>query len=206
MKIHSTSDVPLAVLREFQRELQPALQVEVQERQYFFKSAEPPSWIAFLADADWWVKAVGAYAALYVAEIVRAAAKDTWKNRAEIAAKARTAPRSALTAMAASLAKLRSKLSSRTQLLIGMPIPDEHWSTKLLIESREEHAIAAELALFVHYVPALVSLLESERLLEAPAAGPVFLRLLGDGALEVRWLDPATDHERRRVLRPDAAY
>ncbi len=205
MRIHSTSDVPLAVLRDFQRELQPAFQVEVEERQYLFKSAEPPSWVAFLADADWWVKAVGAYAALYVAEIVRAAAKDTWKDRAKIAAKARTASRSALTAIAASLAKLRSRISSRTQLWIGMPIPDEHWSTKLLIESQEEHAITAELALFVHYVPALVSLLKSERLLETSGAGPVFLRLLDDGGLEARWLDPVTDQEQRRVFRPDAA-
>ena len=68
MKAHSTSDVSLDLLRELRHELAPEIELEVDDRQTFFKSAEPPSWVAFLAESEWWAKALAAYAALYVAK------------------------------------------------------------------------------------------------------------------------------------------
>lgn len=75
MRAMSTSDVPLDLLRKFRDNIARNLSVVVDDRQIFFKSTEPPSWLVLLADAPWWVKALGTYAALFVAKIVAEAAK-----------------------------------------------------------------------------------------------------------------------------------
>jgi hypothetical protein len=80
MKVTSTRDVPLDVLRDLRAELGPEFDLDV-EGQVALLSAEPPSWIAFIAESHWWVQALAAYAALYVAEIVKEAGKDSWKSR-----------------------------------------------------------------------------------------------------------------------------
>ena len=110
MKVLSTSDVQLGVLRELVGDLAPEIELEVDDRQLFMKSTEPPSWITFLADADWWVKALAAYAALYIAELVREAAKDTWKNRAK-AISGLAAAGNQIRQLAESMAHLRARLA-----------------------------------------------------------------------------------------------
>src|SRR5688572_5048220 len=76
MRVVSSSDVSLLELRHFSNELRTELQVEVEDNQIFLRSAEPPSWVALLANADWWVKGLAAYAALFVAELVKEGAKE----------------------------------------------------------------------------------------------------------------------------------
>ena len=75
MRARSTSDVPLETLRELSLELSADLELEVDEHHIFLGAAEPTSWVSFLAEADWWVKALTTYAALDVAEIVKEATK-----------------------------------------------------------------------------------------------------------------------------------
>ena len=77
MRALSTADISLDYLRQLSSELGPEFGLDVDERQVVFKSAHPPSWIVFFADADWWIKALTAYAGLYVAEIVKEAGKQT---------------------------------------------------------------------------------------------------------------------------------
>ena len=85
MRALFTSDISLTTLQAVSAELSGDFQLEVDESQIFLRSAEPPSWVTFIAEADWWVKAMAAYAALYIAEIVKEAGKDSWKNRAKVA-------------------------------------------------------------------------------------------------------------------------
>ena len=84
MRARSTSDISLTTLQAVSAELSGDFQLEVDESQIFLRSAEPPSWVTFIAEADWWVNAMAAYAALYIAEIVKEAGKDSWKNRAKV--------------------------------------------------------------------------------------------------------------------------
>ena len=199
MKAYCTADVPLSLLREFQRELAPDIDLEIEERQAFFKSAEAPSWVIFFAESEWWVKALAAYAALYVAELVKEAAKDTWKARGKAVSAAR-ASLGRISNFAERFSSLRRRLPPRTKLHIGLPFPDEHFATRLEIEGSEADEIAVQIALFVYHLLALKHLIESEELSNETIAAGISLKLLPDASLEVSWSDGSSFSPMRRVL------
>ena len=198
MKVTSTRDVPLEVLRELKAELGPEFDLDV-ETQVGLLSAEPPSWISFIAESQWWVNAVAAYAALYIAEIVKEAGKDTWKNRGKAYAALRTSS-DKLKTFASAIAKTLSRLRPQTRAVVGLPIPDEIYTTQLYLTSRDEDELAVEVAMFVHHLPALVELLENEGIASGRASGWVGLTLLADGALEVSWFDKKSLAQVRQVI------
>ena len=204
-RITSTSDVDLDILRALSLELDAELPLEVSDRQIFLKSAEPPSWILFLAEVPWWLKALGAYSALYVGELVKEAAKETWKARAKVIGGAGAATRGVLTAFAASLGRLRQKIVRRTDLFVGLPFPDDYFCSRLRIEGESAAEFEAQIALFVHHLPALLRLIESEGLSESTVAAVISLRLLDNSGLEVRWQDNTTHDVHTIVLPLDAA-
>ena len=156
------------------------------------KSLEPPSWIQFLADGPWWVQVLGASAALYVAEIVRGAAKSTIQ--------ALSTARSPLNSFSSTLKKLRKTLGNRTSMVIGLPVPTDNFGTMLKLRGDTVAELEFQVALFVHHVPALMKLIESENLSEQRVLGAVVLKLLDDGGLEVRWVDEAAPDKERRVV------
>lgn len=77
MKLVATEDVPQPVLEDLCRELAGAIDIEIDEGRFSFKSLEAPSWIRLLAEAEWWQQGFAAIATLYVAELVKEAAKET---------------------------------------------------------------------------------------------------------------------------------
>ena len=199
MRALSTSDVPLESLRELSLDLSPDLELEVDERQIELRAVEPPSWVTFLANGDWWLKAFAAYSALYVAEIVKEAAKGTWKNRG----KALTAVRAATTGikkLAAGIAKLRQRLSPRTRIAMGLPIPDDYFATSLDLLGSDPDDLAFQIALFVHHLPGLTTLIESEGLQQGRVLGAMRLKLQQDASLEVSWMDKDSFTQHRKVL------
>ena len=195
MKVLSTQDVSLPTLSDFKDDLHPHFDIEVDESQYFFKSAQPPSWIACFADASWWLRVFGAYAALYIAEIVKEAGKATWKDRAVVAAAIQSGAESALRAFAGALCKLRVKITPRTRLIVGVPVPDEAFGARLLLDDTDQDLLEIQLALFFHHLPKFAELIRSQQL-QTKAFGGIQLRLLPDGSLEARWLDSDTEKER----------
>src|ERR1017187_10008870 len=80
MRVTWTKDVSLEDLRKLSTELGSDFEIEIDEMPRSYKSAVPPSWVRCYAENSWWIKGLGAYAAIYVAEIVTEAAKNTWKN------------------------------------------------------------------------------------------------------------------------------
>ena len=62
MRALSTSDVPVEVLDDLRVELQPDLNLEVSGSRIVPLSADPPSWVTLLADADGWITVFKAYA------------------------------------------------------------------------------------------------------------------------------------------------
>jgi len=131
---------------------------------------------------------------------VREAAKDTWKKRAKIASKVQAATASRFRAFAAALSKIRIHLKPRASLRIGLPIPDDFFGAQLYLDGAELHLIEAQIALFVHHLPALMNLIQTEHLDAGRAFGPIQLRLLADGSLQVGWLDAKTEQECHRTL------
>ncbi len=199
MKVQSTSDVSLEMLYELRTELSPDLELAVDERQIHLKSVESPSWITFLAEADWWVKIFAVYSALYVAELVKEAAKDTWKNRGR-ALSAVTATASEIKKLASGIARLRQRLSPKTRIRIALPIPSDYFSTSLELVGSEADELALHIALFVYHLPALMALIESEGLGKGRLLGAVQLKLLQNASLEVSWIDAQSTSRRRTVL------
>jgi hypothetical protein len=119
-EIVSTSDVPLGALYRVASKLGPEFEVAVDESQVSLRSNDPPSWVTFLAEASWWTQLLSAYAALYVAELVKEAAKETWRSRQKALIIAKAAG-NRLRQLADSIADLRSRLSAPTTLGIGLP-------------------------------------------------------------------------------------
>lgn len=184
--LHSTNDVPLPVLENFAADLEPDLLVEVDSSQISFKSAEPQSWIALFATADWWIKLITAYGALYTAEIVKEAAKDSWKNRAR-GVDALRSWAGGVMRLAGSFKKLRPRLSGKTTIKLGLPVPDEYFGTTLdLIGSDVEH-IEQFIVMFIAHLPQINEILDAQRATDRRVLAGVRLTLLEDGALEVSW-------------------
>jgi hypothetical protein len=199
MRAISTRDVPLETLRSISPELGSEFEFEVDSDQIFLKSAEPPSWVTFLADADWWIKVVAAYAALYIAEIVKEAGKQTWKSRGT-AVDAAVASANLVKRLAVALSKLRRRLPSRTQIEIAIPIPDDYFCTRLELIGRSSGDLALEIALFVHHLPALTDLIQNEHLDSHNVAAGISLQLLPDASLSVRWQDSEALVQHTRIL------
>jgi len=198
MKVTSTRDVPLDVLRELKVQLAPEFDLDVETR-IDLRSTDPPSWITFIAESQWWVQALAAYAALYVAEIVREAGKETWRNRGRAFAVLRSSSdqtKRLATAIATTLAGLRP----RTRAAVGLPVPDDVYTTHLYLSSRDENELAVELAMFVHHLPALMNLLQTDGVTSGRISGWVGLDFLADGSLEVSWFDRYTLEPVRRVI------
>jgi hypothetical protein len=68
MRVKRTKDVSLEDLRNLNTELGVTFEIQIDETPRLYKGGSVlPSWVRFFAEADWWIKLFGAYAALYVA-------------------------------------------------------------------------------------------------------------------------------------------
>jgi hypothetical protein len=132
IKVVATRDVPEEALRQFRDALSPDFDVDVDGGRVVMLSVEPPSWIHFIAQAEWWVQALAGISTLFVAEIVKEAAKDTWRARAKIIS-AIAGVGARVRKISDSFVALRRRISSRTEIVIGLPIPDEHFGIHLTL-------------------------------------------------------------------------
>jgi hypothetical protein len=198
MNALATDDIDPALLMRMREELSPDVEMQLDPRVIGLRSVEPPSWVQFFAEAPWWGKALGAYAALYVAEIVKEAGKETWKQRARVA-QAVISSTNGLAKFAASLARLRRDLPVRSRLVLGLPVPDDYFGVRFELKGRDEELMAAEIALFVRHVSGIQALIESEALKER-VTGAVWLTLLERGAMSVSWMDNDSLTIQERVL------
>ena len=188
MKATATSDVDQQALELLCNQLQPDLDLSLDEHAIILRSAEPPSWVQFFAEAPWWIKALGAYAALYIAEIVKEAGKEIWKERAKLARVA-TGTGNRVLKLARSLVALRDRIPKRTKFVFGLPVPDDYFGTRLELIGKDEDIIAAEIALFIRYIPAIERLIETEGLRAGKVTGAITLHIAEDSSLRVAWMN-----------------
>jgi len=199
VKAISTGDVSIPLLNEISEGLLPEVKLDVDDHQIFLKAAEPPSWVTLIADLPWWVQAMSGYAALYIAEVVKEAGKETWQNRAKLLSPLVSAGGS-LAKLAQAIADLRARLSSRTRLEIALPFPDEVFPARLEIAGSSVEEIAMQVALFVHHLPALGELIQHRGLNHGSIAGGLTLTLQKNGSLKVSWQDVETSKRLNHVL------
>ena len=190
--ISHTEDIDSDALDALVADIKKMFGVDTTTHRIMLRSLEPPSWLQVVAEAPWWFQALGAGAAIYVAELLKGAAKST--------VRAISKRDDALSALASSLCEFRKKHPIRTKLMIGLPVLDEESGTLLTIRADAFDDVEHEIALFVHHLPELIELMESEEL-SKKAVGMVQLMLVGEGNIEVRWTDHSTFEERRKILR-----
>jgi hypothetical protein len=133
MRVKWTKDVSLADLLTLRDELGTEFDLHIDETPRLYKS-DVPSWVRFLAEADWYTKVLGGYAALYVAEIVKEAAKETWKSRSKIISEA-VGVGNRIKHFATALANLRNRTAPETLLEIVVPFPDDYDGTILISQA-----------------------------------------------------------------------
>ena len=199
MKIVATSDVSSEPLDEFATQFADTYHGDPPELgRVALLSMDPPSWVRLIAELSWWQQALAASAALYVAELVKEAAKETWQSRAKVVAAAVKAATGVKT-FAAAVWSLRARVPARTELLVCLPDPNEHFGVQLSLTA-QDHAVAElEVALFVHHLPAVSRLLENHKVAGIRAVSGYFLELRVDGSLYVHWFD-AKSMERNEQL------
>jgi hypothetical protein len=202
MKITATSDIDLTELQPYWSELESELAVLIEERTVFLRSVNPPTWIQFFADSAWWVKALGAYAAIYVAAIIKEAGGDTWRDRARLVAPAIETENRVLK-LARALVRLREQLPARCKLVLGLPVPDDYFGVRFELLGRDQEVLAAEIALFVQYVPAIERLIESEGIEYGEVTGAVTLVIEEDSSLRVAWMDRESLKVAKRIVHLD---
>jgi hypothetical protein len=188
LQIRSSEDVSLSRLHQLAEGLAPHLEVVVDDQQMAYKSVEAPSWVIFLAEADWWAKALAAYGALYVAELTKEGAKATWRQISHLVSRNPATP---FDRVAEELANLRRELPRRTRVKIGIPVPNDSFSTHLSITSQEPELASVEVALFLHYIPSILDLISENGLRERAATG-IFLILEDSGDMTVSWFERDT--------------
>ena len=87
------------------------------------------------------------------------------------------------------IADLRARLSDRTTIAVGLPTPSDYFATRLRLEGNNPDLICAQLALFIHHIPALNALIKKHGLDTGRAGTGIFLELRDDGSLLVSWHD-----------------
>lgn len=163
--------------------------VHVDEHRTFYKSAEPPSWVALFEQTSAWVMVLGPSAAVFLGELLKEAAKDTWRNKDRIARALAKLVVQPLQTAAAAITRFRSMAAPRTDVDIGIPLPDDFFGTRLRLEGTDADSIALEIALFVQQCGAIQALLEDAERGGAGVVGQISLSLLPDGSMRVEWMN-----------------
>ena len=199
MKIVATRDVADGALDPLRETVEVELQASTERETIVLLAAEAPSWVRLIAEASWWQQTLGAGATLFIVELIKEAAKDSWRNRAKAISFAGAAG-GKVKALTSGLLALRSRLDPRTELLIATPVPSEYFGTQLKLGAQDEYSLQLEVALFVHHLTALGELMHTDELVAHKPATGLFLELLPNGDLQVMWFDAQTLEQHHRVL------
>lgn len=196
MHILATSDVPNDAIEALLEELHEVLEVELSVRRVALFSLEPPSWINLFAKTEEWQVVLSAVAAVYVAELIKEAAKSTWKGVAKAASATPDAVKK-LSMLAKGLFSLRQRFPKKTEIFISLPEPDEYFGASLRLSLEDLETVEKQVALFIHHLPNFMALIESHKISDTPAATGYSLSLRDDGSLQVSWFDqkPLTQNE-----------
>ncbi len=199
MIIKSTADVPIEILREFSYEVKPELNVKVDGGQNSLRLRDSTSWITFLADADWWIQALATFAAIYIAELVKEGAKETWRRYGKIGSGSKKAGNK-IWKLSSEITRLKNRLPKETKIHMEVRELSENFSCNLEISVINVDVLAIQIALFIYHLPAIKDLIATEVLTETGVLGPVQLTLLDDSSIEVSWMDAKKVSREKRIL------
>lgn len=150
---------------------------------------EASKWVTPLkAAASYFLYQVGKGVASFSSQIGKRAADaaiDRWVDKDAVDQKSDDAP---LRKVAKALAEAVDATEDRTQVRIGLPIPDDFMSCCVQLEDPSEEEIALVISLFVLQAEEIERTMKSAEK-DHEILGPVDLHLREDGRFEARWKD-----------------
>ena len=180
--VHATQDVREDILQSFATSLTPAVPIRVDSSRAHFRSVTAPSWVKILETPEFWITT-------FIASIAWDGLKSVFTNRRAIAAHVRATSRKTLKGFVAALSDLAAKLGEGTDLLLGCPVPDDWFSTVMLLRRSPPEAMEEDIAMFLMHLPGIENFLavHADNL-----TGQVTLTPCEDGTMSVSWMDRAT--------------
>ena len=188
MRVLANAEIPASAMAAFKNELEGVIGVDDTSDRVMQLSLDPPAWINLVERTELWHAAFGAVAAVYVAELVKEAAKATWKVAALTVSAAAGAATKLAKLGAGSLA-LKLSLGERSEVHISIPQTNEYFSARLNLSTDSPEVLQAELALFVTHLPAVVALAGQHKTDNSPPATGYFLSINEDLSLSIVWFD-----------------
>lgn len=156
-------------------------------RHKLMRSVLPPSWIAVITGHTELQLALGAEAIVFLTEIVKEAAKATWRSRITIAKALRSAAVWPLRRAAEVLWEAHENAPRHPSIVISLTVAEyTAASCKLSTGSLED--LALELALFVRLAPRLAAELKAIEESGERAVGDYIIELREDGTAIITWM------------------
>ncbi|WP_374336205.1 hypothetical protein [Methyloversatilis sp.] len=198
LQIESTADVSLARLKAAAAPLPPEWNAWVDEAQTMYRSTEAPSWVLVQASAAWWARTLGGSAAAFLTGKVDRADTSVGDARTMVATDVSDVPE-ALRRFSDFLLDTLSAGHEGTDVFLALHLPDIISTARLKLSHADRRNRALPVALFVHHIPALLTMCRNEKW---PAALPergIQLELTDQRALIVSWRDKVSDRYERVI-------
>lgn len=181
--------VSLSILEAVQSSMAPDVLLAIGNERESHRADPGYEWISFVASSEWWRAAFATYAAVYVAEIVKEAAKGTWRSRARVAGLA-TRLGSNLIRLARLLVGAVGQAPANTKLRLRATQGDDYIFV-LESDARSENELTAEILLLTYFLPQVSQWITSTFEGQRPSAFAI--RLTPEAGIAIRWFDASTD-------------
>ena len=170
-----------------QAELSEYLKVS-EPKLMLLRSADPPSILNLLGDAQAWLP-LKAAAAVYLSTLAKRAGDATWEGLASLLKSNEVKP---FADVAKTLATAANSVDGKVTMTVGLNIPDDHFGTAISIKpDPPEQVTRILLASFVVHVEQIEEAMRAEIEAGRTPLGGAKIELQEDGSLLVSWVAQA---------------
>ena len=169
LKITSTNDIDLFIIREALSGVETSIDVEVSERQTFYKAIDVPSWITLSTEWELWLKLGGGVIA---STILANLTNDAYAGIKKVAKATKL---------------LKSKYPVKTKINLSVPFPNEQQPIIMQVNGTTDDEIQEEIKLFITCLPKLKTLLIDHNISNDNIFSPIILSINTDKVITASW-------------------
>jgi len=184
--LETTEDISQETKQNLEASLRGLVTFEDQ-RITHLRSTEPPSWLKVFADVAEWISPLKVIATVFFSQLAKNAADDLWKNKARIAVLLRETAALPLRKFAEALSEAKRGSQANTDIVVGLPIPDDHFGTALIVPTETIEDAAAALAVFVCHAEEIDATVRAAIEGGEGPASSVRILLRPNGQVLLRW-------------------
>lgn len=185
LQIIKTKDISKSLIDAFIVETSDYLDIKF-GFDYFFESIDQPSFIQLIGDVIKWLPLEASAAAFFSRFAIRAA-DDIWDNKDKILSKMKDATFIPFNRFIQSIWRLKQSSGEKTNISIGLSIPDIESGTTLHFKGNSEEEIIWYTGNFLINVQKISKVTEKETKKGNRILGGFFLKLEQDGSFIIEW-------------------